>query len=126
MHAQVKCWMDEMRLKMNPAKTEFIYFGYTRQLSKCTSDSINVARDLIPRTDLICYLGAWLDSGLTYKQHITKKCQSAMLGLMHIKSIRHLDNNTTASLCLSLCILHIDYCNSLPYGVPQSSLQKLQ
>ena len=50
-----------------------------------------------------------------------------MLGFMCIKSIWHLlDNNTTASLCLSLCISHIDYCNSLLYGVPQSSLQKLQ
>ena len=46
---------------------------------------------------------------------------------MRIRSIRHLlDTDTTASLCLSLCISHIDYCNSLLYGIPQSSLRKLQ
>ena len=32
---------------------------------------LNIAGDLIQRTDLIHYLGAWLDAGLTYKHHIT-------------------------------------------------------
>ena len=123
----IKNWMDEMRLKMNPTKTEFTYFGFAKQLSKCTIHNLNVAGDLIQRTDLIHYLGAWLDAGLTFKHHITKKCQIAMMNFMHIRSIRHLpDINTTASLCLSLCISHIDYCNSLLYGIPQVSLQKLQ
>ena len=112
---------------MNPAKAEFIYFGFAKQLTKCTISNLDAAGDLIPRTDLICYLGAWLDAGLTFKHHITKKCQTAMMNFVCIKSIRHLlDNNTTTSLCLSLCISHIDYCNSLLYGLLQVSLQKLQ
>ena len=49
-----------------------------------------------------------------------------MINFMCMRSIRHLlDVDTTASLCLSLCISHIDYCNSLLYGIPQVSLQKL-
>ena len=28
----IKKWMDEMRLKMNPSKTEFMYFGNAIQL----------------------------------------------------------------------------------------------
>ena len=31
----IKNWMDQVRLKMNPSKTEFIYFGHPRQLVKC-------------------------------------------------------------------------------------------
>ena len=123
----IKNWMDEMRLKMNPSKMEFIYFGFNRQLTKCNIHELNVAGDLIPRTDLIRYLGVWLDAGLTYKQHIIKKCQAAMANFTRIRSIRHLlDTDTTAGLCLSLCISHIDYCNSLLYGIPHSSLKKLQ
>ena len=123
----IKNWMDEMRLKMNPSKTEFIYFGFNRQVTKCNTHEMNVAGDLIPRTDLIHYLGVWLDAGLTYKHHIIKKCQAAMANFIRIRSIRHLlDTDTTAGLCLSLCISHIDYCNSLLYGIPQSSLNKLQ
>ena len=32
----IKAWMDSNRLKMNTAKTEFIYFGSKQQLQKCT------------------------------------------------------------------------------------------
>ena len=60
----IKNWMDEMRLKMNPSKMEFIYFGFAKQLTKCNIHELNVAGDLIQRTDLICYLGVWLDAGL--------------------------------------------------------------
>ena len=63
---------DTTHLKMNPAKTEFIYFGHPVQLKKCTETSINVAGDLIVRGSLIRYLGVWMDEGLTFKQHITK------------------------------------------------------
>ena len=53
----IKKWMDEMRLKMNPSKTEFIYFGNAVQLQKCAISAIDIAGDLILRTDTIRYLG---------------------------------------------------------------------
>ena len=50
-----------------------------------------------------------------------------MFNFLRIKSIRHLlDEDTTDSLCLSLCISHLDYCNSLLYGLPDTSLAKFQ
>ena len=64
--------MDETRLKMNLSKTEFIYFGNARQLLKYDITSINIAGDLILRTDIIRYLGVWLNSTLNFKTHITK------------------------------------------------------
>ena len=76
-----------MHLKMNPSKTEFIYFGYPRQIQKCTESSINMAGDLIVRSECIKYLGAWLDSALNFKFHITKKCQCAMINFIQIRSI---------------------------------------
>ena len=62
--------MDKTHFKMNPSKTEFIYFGFSKQLSKCTIEKINIVGDLIPRTNIIKYLGIWMDSGLTYKTHM--------------------------------------------------------
>ena len=123
----IKKWMDQMHLKMNPSKTEFIYFGYPRQLHKCTESSINIAGDLIVRSECIKYLGAWLDSALNFKFHVTKKCQCAMINFIRIRSIHHLlDQDTTANLCLSLCISHVDYCNSILYGLVEVTLGKLQ
>ena len=83
----IKSWMDGVHLKMNPSKTEFIYFGNAVQLKKCTCASINIDADLILRSPEIRYLGAWLDSNLNYKTHITKKCSAAMANLQRIKSI---------------------------------------
>ena len=115
----IKHWMDQMCLKMNPSKTEFIYFGYPRQLQKCTENNINIAGDLIIRSEVVRYLGVWLDSSLNFKHHVRKKCQCAMINFFCIRSIHHLlDSDTTANLCLSLCISHVDYCNSILYGLP--------
>ena len=123
----IKQWMDETHLKMDTAKTEFIYFGNQCQLDKCKAETINVAEDLILRTNSIKYLGVQMDSNLNFKQHITQKCCSAMFNFLRIKSIRHLlDEDTTASLCLNLCISHLEYCNSLLYGLPDTSMAKLQ
>ena len=101
----IKKWMNQMRLKTNPSKTEYIYFGNQQQIKKCTENSINVAGDLIIRSDIIRYLGKWMDQSLNYKQHVTKKCQAAMLNFLRLRSIHHLlDTKTTANLCLSLCM----------------------
>ena len=123
----IKQWMDATHLKMNPNKTEFIYFGHPVQLRKCNETSINVAGDLIVRGNLIKYLGVWMDEGLTFKHHITKKCQTAMINFLKIRSIRqYLDQDTTEHLVLSLCMSHIDYSNSILYGLPDCSIRKLQ
>ena len=50
-----------------------------------------------------------------------------MINFIQIRSIHHLlDQDTTTSLCLSLCISHVDYCNSILYGLPDVTLGKLQ
>ena len=123
----IKHWMDQMCLKMNPSKTEFIYFGYPKQLQKCTANSINVAGDLILRSMVIKYLGAWLNTSLNLKHHVTKKCQPTMINFFKIRNIRHLlDADTTANLCINLCLSHMDYCNSILYGLPDITINKMQ
>ena len=124
---KIKSWVNETRLKINPSKTEFIYFGSRQQHAKCTLDTIYVAGDLIVRCHLIKYLGVRIDSKVNFKHHVTKKCQCAMMNFKRIQSIRHLLNNkTTESLCLSLCVSHLDYCNTVLCGLPMVTLNKLQ
>ena len=121
----VKRWMDETHLKMNPVKTEFIYFGFPKQLSKCTSETINVVGNLITRTSTIRYLGMWMDS--SFKTHVTKKCQATMINFICIRNIWHLlTAAATESLLLSLYISHIDFCNALLYGLPDVTIKKFQ
>ena len=123
----IKVWMDQVRLKMNDSKTEFIYFGWPSQLGKCKIDSINVNGESVERTHTTKYLGAHLDSKLDFKQHIKIKCKAAMLNLHRIKAARkHLTRTACNRLVVSLVLSHLDYANSLLGGLPKSSINKMQ
>ena len=123
----IKVWMDQVRLKMNDSKTEFIYFGWPSQLGKCRIDNINVNGESIERTHKTKYLGAHLDSKLDFKQHIKIKCRAAMLNLHRIKAARkHLTRTACNRLVVSLVLSHLDYANSLLGGLPKSSINKMQ
>ena len=123
----IKQWMDQARLKMNPSKTEFIHFGNAPQLHKCITNSIDVAGDLILRSNVIRYLGVWLDTALNFKLHVTKKCKAAMLNFIRIRGICYLlTEEATSSLVLSLCVSHLDYCNAALYGLPDITINRMQ
>lgn len=120
-------WMNSNKLKMNSSKTEFILFGSRLQLKKCITKDIKVCNDIVESKNCIRYLGAFLDESLNFKEHIKRKCQTAMLNYFKIKSIRkYLSKEATETLVLSLVISHLDYCNIILYGISQNELSKLQ
>ncbi len=120
-------WMNENTLKMNTSKTEFIMFGSRQQLDKCNIKQINIASDYIEVESCIRYLGAFLDETLTFKEHVKRKCRTAMLNYLKIKNIRkYLTKEATEIVVLSLVISHLDFCNVILYGISQSEIQKMQ
>ena len=122
-----KSWMDCMRLKMNPDKTEFILFGTPQELKKCSSQYLNVNGQLINRSQTVKCLGAWLDSNLNFKYHVNKKCQTAMFNFRRIRSVRkYLNADSCETLVLSLVISHLDYCNGILLGLPLNLLKRYQ
>ena len=74
----IKSWLDQVRLKLNESKMEFIYFGWSSQLGKCVATTIDVNGETIASSNITKYLGAHLDSALNFKQHIKTKCKAAM------------------------------------------------
>ena len=73
------------------------------------------------------YLGAWLDSELSLKTHVKKKCASAMLNLQMIKNIwEFLTRDSCTKLVVSLCLFYLDYSNSILYGLPNSTIWQMQ
>ena len=76
---------------------------------------------------MIKLLGTYLDKHLTFKQHITTKCKTAMFNIQRIKHIRkYLTKETCKTLVMGLVTSYLDYCNSLLYGLPVINLNKLQ
>ena len=120
-------WMNGNKLKMNNSKTEFILFGSRQQLTKCSTNKINICGDIVKSQSYIKYLGAFLDESLSFKEHVKTKCKAAMLNYLKIKSIRkYLTREATETLVLSLVISHLDYCNVILYGTSKANLSKLQ
>ena len=112
---------------MNSAKMEFIYFGSKVQLSKCVVAHLNVSDEIVERAKVIKYLGTWLEAQLSFKEHTTKKCQTAIINYLCIRNICHLlTDSACKTLLLSLCISHLDYANALSYGLPTITLNKFQ
>ena len=124
---QIKSWMDQHRLKMNSAKTEFILFGSSAQLKKCSVNHITVNGDNVERTNMIKYLGAWMDENLTFKKHITKKCQIAAYSLHKIRCVRkYLTEDACHILVRGLVISHLDYANAILVNLPKCDINKMQ
>ena len=117
----IKSWIDQVRLKLNESKMEFIYFGWPSQLGKCVATAIDVNGETIARSNITKYLGAYLDSALNFKQHIRTKCKAAMFNLQRIHATRKYLTRS-ASNKLSLVISHLDYANALLGGLPKCSI----
>ena len=124
---KIKEWMNSVRLRMNSSKSEFIIFGNRAQENKCVSDGLRIEGEMVHRSHIVKYLGAWLDSNLTLKTHVKKTCVSAMLNLQRIKNIwKFLTRDSCMKLVVSLCLPHLDYSNSISYRVPNSTIQQMQ
>ena len=61
----VKTWMDENGLKMNDGKMEFIMFGAKKQLAKCKTTSIDINKTVVNNSEVVKYLGSWMDCNIT-------------------------------------------------------------
>ena len=123
------CWKLVHRVKNYSVleKISFIIFGNRTQVNKYASDGLRMDGKIVNRSQIVKYLGAWLDSDLTLKTHAKKKCASAMLNLQRIKNIwKFLTRDSCTKLVLSLCLSPLDYSNSIVYRLPNSAIQQMQ
>ena len=116
-----------MHLKLNPDKTEFIFFGYRNQLDKCKTSYVTISGSTIPKSPSVKYLGVTLDENLNLKEHILTKCRTAIANFVRICNIwQYLTTDACTTLVLGLCISHLDYANALYYGLPDKRISHLQ
>ena len=125
--SSLKSWMNLNRLRMNNAKTEFILYGSQPQLDKCITDEILIVDLIIKRSETVRQLGVFLDKNLNFKHHITTKCNNAMKSILKIKNKRkYLTQSAAEILVLSTVVSHLDYCNSILAGLPNSEISRMQ
>ena len=115
-------------IQQNDKSTEeFILFGSRSQLTKFTTEVVDVNGTEVPRGESIHYLGVWLDQYMSPKSYITKMCITAMLSFQKIKLIRrYLTKDAATTFVLGLVISHLNYCNSVLYGLPNCNINNFQ
>lgn len=125
--AEVRAWMVSHKLLLNDTKTEFLIIGSRQQLSKVTINSVRVGDSDIEPVDSIKNLGSWFDKNMSMDIHIGKTCRKAFFSLYKIRQIRKfLTVESTKTLVHAIVTCHLDYCNSLLFGLPKYQYTRLQ
>ena len=123
----IHSWLSLNRLTVNPAKTEFLLIGTHQQRSKITNASISFQGIPISPSPHARNLGIEFDSDLSYAQHITNICRSSFYQIRQFRQIRSsIDTNSAKLLANALVSSKLDYCNSLFYNLPDTSINRLQ
>ena len=81
-------WMSSNRLKLNASKTEFIWLGSTRRLAGCTFDPIIITGVPIQPSSTVRDLGAYIDSGMSHTDHVTRLTRTCFFHIRQLRSIR--------------------------------------
>jgi hypothetical protein len=133
-HRMINCitdinnWMLSNRLKLNPDKTQFAWFGTWQQLCRFTPDVITMPSNVsITPSKCVRNLGCNFDSRLTMEDHVNEIVKSCLFQLRQLRSIRRsLTDKAAAILVHAFISCRLDYCNSILYGVSDRVLHKLQ
>ena len=88
----VQKWMDDVKLKLNPEKIEFIIIG-DRQAKESLIQKFptQLLGNSISPINIVKNLGVTFDSGNTFTSHITKVCFTCYY---HLKDLRCLANSS--------------------------------
>jgi hypothetical protein len=94
----IQKWTNNIKLKLNPGKTEFIVFVSDTTLNKikhCFPVDI-LCYQLYP-VNKVCILGVIFDSSLSFTDHISSVCKSRFLALCNFASKRRYLTISTAT-----------------------------
>ena len=125
--SQIKVWMNEHFLKLNPDKTEIIVFTPENLRGKPLINGAFIDGDCIRFSNTIKTLGFNLDRLANMEHHVNSTVSLCYKLLSDVSRVRHLlSDSDTESLVHSIVSSRLDYCNSLLYGLNKSVLSKYQ
>ena len=125
---EIKCWMYEHFLQVNPGKTKIVILWAPSVLSKLTIHGSFLSDDVCVRfVSSVITLRFTIDSSLTLHNQIRKVKSACFDKLRDIAKMKtHLNYQQIRILIQSLVISSLDYCNALYFNIDQNSLNQLQ
>ena len=104
-------------MQFDMEKTELIHFHSKRSLDlENEIYSIKIKKLIIQPKGLVKWLGIWLDSKLTFKQHVEKKTTQALKILNQIERLSNIERGLSFQAMRQLYITYIS--SVADYGVP--------
>ena len=92
-----------------------------------SSLSVYVGDSIIQQSSKVRDLGVIFDQFLSFDDYISSVCRSTHFHLRNIGRIRHsIYHHATAQLIHALISTRLDYCYSVLYNLPKSSILRLQ
>jgi len=122
-------WFLENDLLLNGSKSETIIIGTTVQLKSAdaATTTVSIAGASLPISKELKSLGVILDDHLRFDSHVravVKVCAYHTHALRHVQHL--LTTELATTIACSIVATRLDYCNSLLYGAPVATLDKLQ
>ena len=115
----LKAWMSSNRLRLNSAKTQFIWLGTRQQLAKLDMAALAAAFPLFTFSSVVRDLGVTLDQELTFAPHINLLSRDCFYQLRQLRTVaRSLTASATSTLIHAFVPTRLDYCCSVYAGLP--------
>ena len=119
----IGCWLN---IKLNKDKTELLVIS-AKHLPRPIFQELSVVNETIRSSLNARNIGAIFDNHFNFNVHIASICKSSFYHLRNISYIRkYQSSNTTEILVHAFVSSKLVHCNSLPYGLPNYQIKKLQ
>ncbi len=124
---EIKEWMKQNMLKLNDDKTEVLVMSTPYFNSRFRGTQMKIGDADVQVNDSARNLGVIFDNNLDMSDHIRTVCRASFMQLRNISSIKGaLTRESLERVIHAFISSRLDYCNSLLYGLPRSSISKLQ
>src|SRR6218665_2350601 len=109
--------MSPNSLRLNPTKTQFIWFG--QQLAKIDLGLLAIKCPHFTFSSSVRDLGVTLDQELTFVRHINLLCSSCYYQLRQLRvGSRSLSPAAASTLVHAFVVSRLDYCSAIYEGLP--------
>ena len=113
--------MTSNKLSINPNKTEYLLFNPSNITPPV--NTINLDSNIISPSDSAKKLGVIFQTDMSLDKHISSIVKSYFLQDRNFRRIRPFISKTAAiTLANAFVHSHLDFCNSLFYGLPKYSI----
>jgi len=123
----VEAWLKSSRLRLNPAKTQFMWLGSAQQRAKVEHIEIPLLSARFHVVDTARNLGVVFDSQLSMSEQVASVCRGGYYQLRQLRPLtKCMSKDAIKTLTHAFITSRLDYCNSLYYGISDGLMNRLQ